>query len=138
LPLLFTEPYELRNRNLPAFYFDITGPTPTSETPTYNAVMFVSQDGVHWTACSGSIISGDYTDPFNGAFVGSPITMPCKVHEIPNYGGQMITVVKEDTGPWNYIKFMLFADAPSGDPPVRHEQDLAFIYIQIIANAREL
>jgi len=137
LPLLFTEPYELRSRNLPAFYFDISGPTPHSEVPSYNAIMFVSQDGIHWSPCACDITQGYYGNIVHLQDQMTP-PMPCNVFEIPNVGGATIIPMKEWTGPWNYIKFMLFADAPSGNPPVRHEQDLAFIYIQIIANAREL
>lgn len=137
LPLLFTEPYELRSRNLPAFYFDITGPTVHSETPTYNAIMFVSQDMIHWSPCSCDITQGYLGNIVHSTDLMTP-SMPCDVFEIPNVGGASVIVNKKWTGPWNYIKFMLFANEPEGNPPTRHEQDLQDIYLQIIANAREL
>jgi hypothetical protein len=135
--LLFTEPYELRHRNLPAFrfYFTYGG---QQEGALLNVKMFVSQGKVDtspqewlWTPCPVDVLDNT-TALKEQAFAHLDIVDEGITGLSAEYGGSMLIVPKEYTGPWNYIKFLLYT--PDG-------QDVSVLnagIVNILANAREV
>jgi hypothetical protein len=146
-PILCTRPYELRNRNNPAFRFDFE--YALSGTPydtTLDVAMLVSQGEVGgktlWTRCP-SLCFGN-TFPTGGVSDVIPLTFPAANAWTPaNWQGNIIKMPDFATangaangtfsGPWNYVKFMLFN--PGG---AETTQDYSNWRLEIIANAREL
>jgi hypothetical protein len=135
--LLFTEPYELRHRNLPAFrfYFTYGG---QQEDPLLAVKMFVSQGKVDtspqewlWTPCPVDVL--DNTGFLKEQVAASLHIAIDGISGLPAYyGGAMLIVPKEFTGPWNYIKFLLYT--PTG----QDVSDLNAGIVNILANAREV
>jgi hypothetical protein len=144
--ILCTMPYELRNRNNPAFRFNFQ--YALSGTPydkTLDVAMLVSQGEVEgktlWTRCP-SLCFGN-TFPTGGVSDVIPLTFPAAIAWTPaNWQGNIIKMPDFATangaangafsGPWNYVKFMLFN--PGGETT----QDYSNWRLEIIANAREL
>lgn len=148
-PLLVTEPYEIRQRNLPAFLFTITPPAiPPDETSRSIFVRtFVSQGPTknpestdaptfRWTqipmqmfgtsAVNGTTNSIN-TLPVPDLFTDLPIEYSGNMLQ-PASGGNLLDFI----GPWNYIRFIILK--PLTDPDV----DYSGFNLSITANAREV
>jgi hypothetical protein len=145
--ILCTKPYELRNRNNPAFRFDFQyALSGTSYDKILDVAMLVSQGEVDgktlWTRCP-SLCFGN-TFPTGGVSAVIPLTFPAANAWTPeNWQGNIIKMPDFATangaangafsGPWNYVKFMLFN--PGG---AETHQDYSNWRLEITANAREL
>jgi hypothetical protein len=136
--VVVTEPYELRQRNLPLFKLHVYGPGVGGESPpTFDVKMFGSQgtpnesnDLREWCPMNINYMNnaGLYLDNL-------VVHVPTDQHypNMPdNYGGMAIWVPKEIVGPWNYIRFVL---TPSEG---RINSDYTNCYLTITAAAREL
>ena len=143
LPLLMTEPYELRQRNIPAFRLMFNRVDGEETYPAVNVQMLASQGPIN----SGSSISWEWTpipcDVLLKATATKEVETPLltvngtNIDNMPlNYGGVMLTVPKEYVGPWNYIRLWFYAQAPVEG--VRQEQFLNGHIVLVQANAREL
>lgn len=134
-PVIYaTQPYELRQRNLPAFKLVITGTPSDEDTHEFVAYCLCSQGPIagkwEWTPLQCSILDDNagviginhiVVDAAHGNITDYP----------PGYGnGIMIIPQKEYTGPWNYIRFVFL---PTTIPSV-----LTGFGLQVIANAREV
>jgi hypothetical protein len=134
-PILVTEPYEIRQRNLPAFKFSFSGAGDTP--PTIGIKLMVSQgdptgnpDNTHreWTQITvDSVVSGTVYKEI----LAPGLSTSQQYTNLPdNYSGAVLTISKEFAGPWNYARFII--DSSPLAP------DYSGIFLQIIANAREL
>jgi hypothetical protein len=127
-PLLWTEAYEIRNRNSPAFRFRPL--TPTVGTKKFDAKLYVSQGPVDgketWTPAPMTLLRAtplvDQTLAVIDVY-GGTTNLP------PQYGSTLVIISKSYAGPYNYAKFLL---TPEG------ETDYSGSTLEIIANAREL
>ena len=145
-PVLMTAPYELRNRNLPAFKFLCSPQNQSDESSRlFDVVTLVSQgpfDGkdwlvnpsieenlLQWTPTKVAIVDGATDVNTANINANNYITnMPV------NYGnGSMLILDKNHSGPWNYIRFLIEPHLVEGNPV-----DLTGYRLRIIANAREL
>jgi hypothetical protein len=131
-PMLMTEPYELRQRNLPAFKIK-TFNAPGDSEAVLHIIPFVSQGTPTksnadrmWTECPVNVVGGSSSSKDSSAtypISSGMANMPS------NYGGALIILPKDYCGPYNYIRFLVWsADAAS----------LSGTTLEITANAREL
>jgi hypothetical protein len=129
-----TQPYELRQRNLPAFKLVITGTPSDEDVHEFVAYCLCSQGPIagkwEWTPLQCSILDD------NAGVIGiNHIVVDAAHGNITDYpsgygNGIMIIPQKEYTGPWNYIRFVFL---PTTIPSV-----LTGFGLQVIANAREV
>ena len=131
-PGMYTEPYEIRNRNLALLRFWLEGGE--SSEDDYVVEFQVSQDGLTWirTMMAWYDISSDVHGTFvsEGAFQALPVHLYAP-YQAPNVKGWAATIAKNFVGPWNYIRAYLTVD-PTAAPR------LMSVFPHCVANAREL
>lgn len=132
-PGMYTEPYEIRNRNLPLLRFWLDGNTQVSEDD-YVVEFQVSQDGLTWvrTMMAWYDLSSDVHASFvaEGAFEAIPVNLYAP-RQAPNVKGWAATIAKNFIGPWNYIRSYITVDPEAATR-------LLSVYPHCVANAREL
>jgi len=139
LPLLMSEIYELRQRNIPAFRLILNQISGGAENPSVYCQMLASQGPIgnawQWTPIPvDMLLAGSAAKEVETPqiFVVGP-----NIPNMPlNYGGIMLTVPKEYVGPWNYLRLWFYAPAPIDGE--RQESTLDGYIVQVQANAREL
>jgi len=144
-PITVTDPYELRQRNLPAFKLRFITPNwGELQPPQLDIYCFGSQgdtEGIdnserYWTSIPMDILGG--TDHYTPAQnVSSPlvVTVNSPITWLPeNFGQSMLLVAKEYTGPYNYIMFVIEPHVVEEQEPPSYEG----CSLEIIANAREV
>lgn len=146
-PLLWTEPYELRQRNRPAFKIVVKGPN--DETNKAASVFCFGSQGpftpdrkMEWTWLPSICVGTGQALVNAGAHI--PMIDPnATVAELPHeYQGWSILLGQgsgvDVKGPWNYIRFLIVPGQvyPSTDPVSYY--DLTGYSMEIVANAREL
>jgi hypothetical protein len=141
LPLFMTEPYELRNRNLPAIRLNWGG-TNSGTDLQLAAQMFVSQGPVRddqtdwlWTPVPCDVVKPSSYQVLQNPAIVQPQETP-RIASNPTYSGDMLLVPKALVGPWNYLKIWLYCN--DGEGGARRESLYAGLTVQALANAREL
>ena len=163
-PNIMTEPYELRHRNLPAFHFRTIGPFPDTEARRYQVAMFVSQGPVPNHLGTGVLdrnwdwtqIAVQYFDTFDTVGMPRIESIPAFLLDNTNpvlalpdaYKGYNVLIPQggvilgepntmtpwSQTGPWNYVRFLIMPTGGDDDPFT----DYTGWLLQIVANAREV
>jgi len=132
-----TEPYEMRNRNRPAFMFKAYGPGIGEGTPVLHVNCWVSQGSPTgdnadrlWTLCPVQLVNGNTADTLvESPFTVDPLLIASGYPD--NYLAPIILIPDAYRGPFNYVKFEVWFS----------DEDIAALSTQTlrcVANAREL
>jgi hypothetical protein len=136
VPIIFTQPYEIRHRNQAAFRLIIT-PAPGSalENTRMDISMWQSMDKKFWTPTLPVVMDTDGVS-LGGLAVHVPIPNAAPIGLPANYSGILVQMPYNlaYSSPANYIRLMFTPyTVEESEPP-----DLTGWTMQAIANAREL
>jgi hypothetical protein len=136
-PIVMTEPYETRSRNLVGFKFHVFGEV-GELTPNYNVMVYGSQGTPNdletdrlWTRCSMEV--SDQSGPFGVVSITPQFSLsPADtVTNMPESFGAGTFIFTPDFNmcPFNYYRLVIWAENPD---------QMTGLNLQITANAREV